>query len=63
MATVKKVGTELRVRLTAKEIREAAVDASWSAAVNDDARVAVEEEPSRIRRDAKGGYSVTWVLV
>lgn len=63
MAIVKKVGKELKVRLTARDMREAAVDASWSAAIDDDARVAVEEEPIRVRRDAKGGYTVTWVLV
>lgn len=63
MATVKKVGKELRVKLTAKEVRAAAVDASWSAAIDDDGMVACEEVPHRVRRDAKGGYTVIWTLV
>lgn len=63
MATVKKVGTELRVKLTAKEIREAAVDASWSAAIDDDGMVSCKEIPRRVKRNAKGGYTVTWILV
>lgn len=63
MATVKRVGKELRVKLTAKDMREAAVDASWSAALDDDGMVSCKEMPRRVKRDAKGGYTVTWFLV
>lgn len=63
MATVKRVGKELRVKLTAKDMREAAVDASWGAALDDDGMVSCKEVPRRVKRDAKGGYIVTWTLV
>lgn len=62
MAGVKRVGTELRVKLTAKEVREAAVDVSWRAAIDDDDMVSCKEIPRRVKRDAKGGYTVTWIL-
>jgi hypothetical protein len=63
MSTVKKIGKELRISLTAKEIRESAIDAAWAAAVNDDPSVAAEERPRRVTRDSKGGYTVSWHTV
>lgn len=63
MAKVRKLGTELRIDLSARDIREAAIDAAWGAAVKQDSNVAVQtENPSVVIRDSRGGYRVAWNL-